>query len=372
MKFLWVFLLHRFVSSVNLAPCDQNVVGQVFSEGFFQFAVMNCVVDNPATGQSITGLTPVDPAACLALFITKYKDVGPYPVNSGLSCGVELQGFVSRILNIRPSLAGFSFNFGTGKVDFNFNYLTWSATYGPKFLSFASTSGATMGSSLCTGYQVRDLAKANTMALLVKQAAGGAVFGWPASSTNDFCIICYAQFLQYLATNFVASEAVLCNVADPSSNSCYSTQAVSSALIWFNTCAGFPITFTGPLCSTAYVSKIESYMPYYTITSCQINSDPSMCRLMNELLAHIQSNSDITCTQCYIEFVQGLKNLMASTTRVKEACSGSWDSVWSTECIQVLTDLLSTFSICSGLPMDTSNKIPNLTSILAAAQSMIK
>lgn len=372
MRIAIIIAVFQSAHAVTLAPCDQNVVGQAFREGFLTHVLMNCITDDPGTGHTISGSTPVDPALCFGLFASKYKDVGPYPLISGTSCGSELQNFVLNIMNVRPSLGGFSYNLDTRSVDFTFNYADWSSTYAPKFLSFAGTSGTTMGSSLCTGYQVRDLAKKNIMASLVKQAAGGPVFGWPTTPENDYCILCYAQFVFYLTTTMVVSEKTVCNVADPSSNTCYASQAVTSALIWFNTCAGFPITFTGPLCSTSYVTKIESYLPYYTITSCMINSDPGMCQMMAQLIGNIENNSDTTCTQCYVEFVIGLKNLISSSTRVTNACAGSWNSVWSTQCIQVLTDLLASFSICAGLAMDTSTKVPNFTSIQLSAQTMIK
>ena len=372
--FVWgMIICFREARSVQLAPCDQNVVTQAFAEGFFDHVLLNCVIDDTGTKLTIAGKSPVDQAVCLSLFVTEYKDVGPYPLIPGTSCGAQLQNFIGSSRNIRPSLAGYTYNAVTQKLQFDFDYTSWSTTYGPIFLSFASSAGATMGANLCTGYMVRDLAKKKTLAGLVIAGAGGVNFDWLSFPDIGACTLCYGQFMQYIATRASAPEKVLCNVADPSVNACYQSQTVSTALIWFNTCAGFPITFTGPLCSVAYVSKIEDFLPYYTMTSCLINLDPGMCSMMSDLLGNIESTSDVTCTKCYQEFYDGLTRLLTSNnTQVVAACSSSMNSVWATECIQILTDLLSTFNVCAGVPLDIDEMEINIGTLLSSALTTIK
>jgi hypothetical protein len=367
-------LLVSVVRAVSLAPCDQTVVGKAFNQGFFTHVLMQCVADDPVTEKTISGDERVDPAVCLALFITKFIGQPYNPLDSETECLIALETFVGTVENVRPSLAGFTYSHRDKSVDFQFDYDSWSSTFGPKFLEFADSAGATMGSSLCTGYQVRDLAKEYVVIDLLIAGAGGTPFNWPTFPENDYCSICYAQFLEYLSDNFSPVEQAACNVTDVTTTTCLSSATVLSALIWFNTCAGFPITFTGPLCSTVYVSKIEAYLPYYTITSCLINSDPAMCMMMGQLFDVITANSDVTCRQCYVEFVEALNDLLLSSNyaEVTSACSGSWDAVGSTKCIQVLTDILANFSICAGVSMDTTIKVVNINSIQSAALSMIK
>jgi hypothetical protein len=133
---------------------------------------------------------------------------------------------------------------------------------------------------------------------------------------------------------------------------------------WFTICSGYPISFTGPLCSQAYVDRVENYLPYYVITNCIINSDGTFCNLMGDLFNVILYESDQTCLKCYQEYAANLAAIKDVNRRI-ECNKDDLDGVWTDACTQFLADALANFTICSGKSMNVAPiDIQSLQSLL--------
>jgi hypothetical protein len=189
----------------SLAVCDQDVIAEAFNEGLLSFLVLNCFVEDANNYKTIQGTIPLDASACLSEFIRTQAGSGSHPLHQGSQCASQMQIFIENIINIRPSFAGFTYTLG--RLQFQFDYTSWSSTLAPEIEAFSIATGASFGTKLCNGYQVRDMQQGyNAQIGLIKAGTGGPSYEWPPTvrvspNGQDFCYTCYGQFVYYISAH---------------------------------------------------------------------------------------------------------------------------------------------------------------------------